>query len=170
MPPPDPNPTPLPESEPTVKITMLAALAIVTAAATLPMAAVAHADTKYDFLSPSGNINCSMSLQSDFVLDGVTQTGSNYVQCELSDYTWQLPHACPSKVVGVAFRSDDTAPPVAGCWKFPNQLPLPWPTLNYGQTRTVGVITCESEPSGVTCTNSNTGHFFRVSRDSYDVG
>jgi hypothetical protein len=165
-----PRPNTLPESEPTMKITMLAALAIVTAAATLPMAAVAHADTEYDFLSPSGNINCSMSLQSDFVQDGVTQTGSNYVQCELSDYTWQLPHACPSKVVGVAFRSDDTAPPVAGCWKFPNQLPLPWPTLNYGQTRTVGAITCESEPSGVTCTNSNTGHFFRVSRDSYDVG
>jgi fatty acid CoA ligase FadD9 len=112
----------------------------------------------------------AMYPQSDFVLDGVTQTGSNYVQCELSDYTWQLPRACPSGVVGVAFRSDDMAPPVAGCWKFPNQLPLSWPTLDYGQTRTVGAITCESEPSSVKCTNSNIGHFFRVSRESYDVG
>lgn len=153
-----------------MKVTMIAALSVMAAAATLPLAAVAHADTDFDCLSPSGNVNCSMSLQSDFVLDGIAQTGSNYVQCELSDYAWQLPHACPSGVVGVEFRSDDTAAPDAGCWKFPDQLPLSWPTLNYGQTRTVGAITCESEPSGVKCTNSNTGHFFRVSRESYDVG
>jgi len=154
----------------TTKTTVAPAFWLSTAAATIGLAAPAHADTKYDFLSPSGNINCSMSLQSDFVQNGVKQTGSNDVQCELSDYTWQLPQDCPSKVVGAAFRSDATAPPTAGCWKYPNQLPLPWPTLNYGQTRTIGAITCDSEPSGVTCTNSNTGHFFRVSRDSYDVG
>jgi hypothetical protein len=148
----------------------LALIATAPAATTTALAATAHADMEYDFLSPSGNINCSMSLQSDFVQNGVKQTGSNVVQCELSDYTWQLPQDCPSKVVGVAFRSDDTAPPVAGCWKYPNQLPLPWPTLNYGQTRTVGAITCDSEPSGIKCTNANTGHFFRVSRESYDVG
>jgi hypothetical protein len=153
-----------------MKIAMIAALSIATAATALPLAAIAHADTEYGFVAPSGNINCSMSLQSDFVNNGIKQTGSNIVQCELGDYTWRLLQGCPSKVVGVAFRSDDTAPPVAGCEKYPNQLPLPWPTLNYGQTRTVGAITCDSEPSGVTCTNSNTGHFFRVSRESYQLG
>ncbi|OBG27151.1 hypothetical protein [Mycobacterium sp. E3198] len=153
-----------------IKIAELALIATAAAATATALPPTAHADTKFDFLSPSGNINCSMSLQSDFVLNGVKQTGSNYVQCELSDYTWQLPQACPSGVVGVAFRSDDTEPPRAGCWKFPNQTPLPWPTLDYGHSRTVGAITCDSEPSGVTCTNSNTGHFFHVSRESYQLG
>jgi hypothetical protein len=44
------------------------------------------------------------------------------------------------------------------------------PTLDYGQTRSLGPITCDSEPSGMTCTDSSTGHFFRVSRDSYQLG
>jgi hypothetical protein len=43
-------------------------------------------------------------------------------------------------------------------------------TLDYGQTKSVGVMTCASEPSGVTCTDTSTGHFFRVSRDSYELG
>lgn len=43
------------------------------------------------------------------------------------------------------------------------------PTLDYGQTHTIGTITCDSEPAGVTCTHSSTGHFFRLSRDSYQL-
>ena len=46
----------------------------------------------------------------------------------------------------------------------------PPPTLGYGQTRSVGTITCDVEPSGVTCTDSSTGHFLRLSRDSYQLG
>jgi hypothetical protein len=46
----------------------------------------------------------------------------------------------------------------------------PWPTLDYGQTRSLGAITCDSEPSGMTCTDAGSGHFFRLSRDSYQVG
>jgi hypothetical protein len=56
------------------------------------------------------------------------------------------------------------------CEKYPNQLPLPSPTLGYGQTGSLGVITCTSEPFGITCTNTATGHFFRLSNESYDVG
>jgi hypothetical protein len=144
----------------------------VAAAVTIGFAAPAHADTEYDFLSPSGNINCSISLQSPFAVNGVEYSGNNFVQCELADHTWQPPGGCPTGegVVGAAFRADATAPPVVVCEKYPNQLPLPWPTLAYGETRRVGVITCDSELSGVTCTNSNTAHFFRISRESYDVG
>jgi hypothetical protein len=42
-----------------------------------------------------------------------------------------------------------------------------WPALAYGQTRSLGALTCDSEPSGMTCTDGSTGHFFRISRDSY---
>jgi hypothetical protein len=31
----------------------------------------------------------------------------------------------------------------------------------------VRAITCGSEPYGVTCTDDSSGHFFRVSRESY---
>ncbi len=43
-------------------------------------------------------------------------------------------------------------------------------TLDYGQTLTQGAITCTSELSGVTCTDTATGHFIRVARESYDLG
>jgi hypothetical protein len=42
--------------------------------------------------------------------------------------------------------------------------------LNYGQTRSAGAITCDSERPGMTCTDSGTGHFFRLSRESYQLG
>lgn len=55
-----------------------------------------------------------------------------------------------------------------------SQLPDPrlgyFPTLDYGQTHSLGTITCDSEPAGVTCTDSSTGHFFQVSSDSYQLG
>jgi hypothetical protein len=46
----------------------------------------------------------------------------------------------------------------------------PWPVLDYGQVRSLGAITCESERDGVTCTDTGSGHFFRLSQESYDVG
>ena len=157
----------------TMKITALAGIATATIAGSIAVPAIAHADTQeQDFLSPSGNINCSITLDAPFNMNGVENPGNNVVQCEVVDPTWQAPHTCPTtvNVAGVAMRADATAPPVVDCEKYPNQLPLPWPTLDYGQTRTLGVFTCDSEPSGIRCTNSNTGHFFRLSRESYEVG
>jgi hypothetical protein len=29
---------------------------------------------------------------------------------------------------------------------------------------------CESQPAGVICTDTGTGHFFRISRDSLELG
>ena len=46
----------------------------------------------------------------------------------------------------------------------------PWPTLDYGQRRSLGAITCASEPSGISCTDSGTGHFFRLAQQSYELG
>jgi hypothetical protein len=44
------------------------------------------------------------------------------------------------------------------------------PTLDYGQTRSHGPFTCDSEPAGVTCTDNSTGQHFFVSTDSYQLG
>ncbi len=43
------------------------------------------------------------------------------------------------------------------------------PALEYGNSKTVGTLTCDSEPSSVTCTDSSSGHFFRISRDFYQL-
>lgn len=145
-----------------------------SAAVTVGLSAPASADDTEDanFLSPSGNINCSIMLEPAFVANGVNNSGNNDVQCEVVDHTWQPPEGCPPsvEVVGASMRADATDPPVVVCAKYPNQLPLPWPTLAYGQKQTLGAISCDSELSGITCTNTNTGHFFRLSSDSYDVG
>ena len=42
--------------------------------------------------------------------------------------------------------------------------------LNYGQTLANGSITCKSEQAGITCTDATTGHFFRIARESYQLG
>jgi hypothetical protein len=56
-----------------MKTLRIALLATATAAATILPAATAHADpTQYDnFLSPSGNINCSIMLEPPFAANGV---------------------------------------------------------------------------------------------------
>jgi hypothetical protein len=50
------------------------------------------------------------------------------------------------------------------------EFPAVQETLAYGQARSFGSITCESEYTGMTCTDTSTGHYFRVSRDSYELG
>ena len=50
------------------------------------------------------------------------------------------------------------------------EFPTPEQTLAYGQTRSLGTITCDSEYTGMTCTDSSTGHYFRVAREIYQLG
>jgi hypothetical protein len=44
------------------------------------------------------------------------------------------------------------------------------PILEYGQTSSAGSITCDSEPEGMTCTDISSGHYFRMSRESNELG
>lgn len=158
-----------------MKITLIGALWIATAATALPLAGIAHADdTRYTFLSPSGNIGCEMNDDAG---------GRIYAVCKTQDPTWAAP---PSEYCQQAEVPGATGGPGSdlqlGQGKTPcvgpsmNQFFFPpdplanHPTLGYGQTHSIGSITCDSEPSGVTCTDASTGHFFRVSRDSYQVG
>ncbi len=43
------------------------------------------------------------------------------------------------------------------------------PILGYGSRTVAGPISCDSQPSGVTCTDTTTGHFFQMSREKYDL-
>jgi uncharacterized protein DUF6636 len=136
----------------------LALIVSATVAATIGFAGTARSDDSYDFQSPSGNIGCSL------------HTGG--VSCEVVDYTWFIPRPPDYQMGGRGnvFVLERGSAPVAGVWHSDHQFPDGSPTLDYGQSRTAGTITCDSENAGMTCTDSSTGHFFRVSRESYQVG
>jgi hypothetical protein len=44
------------------------------------------------------------------------------------------------------------------------------PALDYAQAQSAGAIACSTEQSAVKCTDVSTGHFFRVSQHSYELG
>ena len=180
-----------------VQIGKLALIATATAVVTLVSAATAHAcgcggsvDPAYithTFWSPSGNIACEYQVGFD------SDPNKGFVDCEVSDHTWVAPRdpSCAGRhvdgdelsMIGEASQPLDAGPddpvyrgfrlglPTWGCYSGSGPLGGPHEsTLEYGQTLSVGPITCDSEPSGVTCTGSSTGHFFRVSRESYQLG
>lgn len=157
----------------TAMITRLTLIATMTAAASIGLVAPAYADNNYLFLSPSAAIGCAMENDN--------RDGTAYAVCRIQDPTWVAP---PSGVCQLASIPGAIGQPGsdlqlrqgnAPCLgAHMRQLPDPrlgnFPTLDYGQSHTVGAITCDSEPSGVTCTDSSTGHYFRVSRESYQLG
>lgn len=151
--------------------TALALIATAAAAAAVSLAGPAHARTYDYFQSPSGNIGCEMINNDD---------GTAFAACKLKDHTWVAPVAPLTSGGDCEYSGSDLMllqgdAPCAGFWPSQTFL-LQQPqygglqTLAYGQTRSIGAITCDSEPSGVTCTDSSTGHFFRVSRESYELG
>ena len=156
-----------------MKIKMIAAFSIATAAA-LPLAAIANAcggggdfPSDYEFVSPSGNIVCTMYADN---------TGAN---CEVREHTWAVPvsthgpygRACHFSFGGLEFFVSKSKPGNLGCYEGGSKFDTPGlETLDYGQTYSRGAITCGSEPSGVTCTDTATGHYFRVSRENYELG
>jgi len=144
------------------KSTTLALIAGATVAATIAFPATAQAGVAPSFQTPSGNILCWMA--------------ENAASCHIVDYTYsvqQLPADCTSSDWPSSFKLYAGKPPYLRCnGSAPGTYlgPRTDETLDYGQSRSVGVMTCSSEPLGVTCTDASTGHFFRVSRDSYRLG
>jgi hypothetical protein len=129
-------------------------------------AVTAHADVSItNFQSPSGNISCSLSS----LAPGSYGPGGSTVQCDVGDRTWAAPD-CPQNRPAVFMLGTSSAAPTVTCHTVGTLLVPGVPSLDYGQTRSSGPITCDSEPSAMTCTNTSTGHFFRVSRESYQVG
>jgi hypothetical protein len=118
-------------------------------------------------VTPSGNIICSIYA------DG---SGAN---CEIREHTWVAPAStdgpfgrpCDFSFGGLEFYVSQAKPANLGCYEGVSNFDAPSPrSLGYGQTQSRGVITCDSEPFGVTCTDTATGHFFRVSRENYELG
>jgi hypothetical protein len=156
-----------------MRVKMTAALSVASAAA-LPLAAIANAcggggdiPEDHDFVTPSGNIACSIYSDS---------SGAN---CEVREHTWVAPastngpygRACDFNFGGLEFYVSQAKPANLGCYEGASNFDAPSAkTLDYGQIYSHGAITCGSELSGVTCTDTSTGHFFRISRENYALG
>ena len=125
------------------------------------------------FLTPSGNVGCQL---------GTNPAGAAYAWCKVDDHAWAAPDSgyCPAANVPGAIgepHGDDLqlSAGKSPCLGFVmSQLFFTGEyapaTLGYGQQQSVGTITCTVEQSGVTCTDSSTGHFFVASRDAYQLG
>jgi hypothetical protein len=152
----------------------IVAISVIAAATTLH-AAVVHADpasTEW-ITSPSGDVAC--------LLDDGSSPDMQYgqIQCVAINPNWapppRLPH-CPDPHQPVFFlasaqpqRGEGTPGALLQCYQNTNlDPPADLKTLAFGQTLSAGPITCDSEPTGIRCTASN-GHFFRVSRESYEL-
>jgi hypothetical protein len=112
------------------------------------------------FQSPSGNIRCTMYTSTD---------GLGNARCEAVHHDWVA--AAPANCQlnwGDRVDLEQGSPAEVGCYG--QELPAPTHTLEYGQLQTIGSIRCDSQPTGITCLDTNTWHFFSVSRETLQLG
>ena len=146
---------------------MVAGVCTAIAAATIGSAGSSHASPfSAQFQSPSGDISCNLVNYPPLDKLGF---GKNFVQCDIVNQSWVPPRPPPPG------RADATSSlvlmrgqlPIVGY--SPGNLAASDP-VNYDQPLSAGALTCSSEQSTVRCTDASTGHFFRVSRESYELG
>jgi len=143
-----------------MKPTATVAVCVTLAAVALALASHARADSYESFQTPSGNIYCGIGMSNT----------TAFADCEIRDHTWVAPPR-PTPCMGAwgdRFTLRQGAAARMSCHSDTVQGPG-FPVLQYGQTQSVGSITCQSQPSGVTCTDNSTGHYFRVARDNYEL-
>jgi len=116
-------------------------------------AASASADST-GFTSPSGNIGCILS--------------DDLVRCDIGERDWgppPRPADCPEySDYGQGILLHPTGPARFVCAG--DTAMGGGPALPYGQFQAGGGMSCNSEPSGMRCSNSD-GRGFRISRKGY---
>jgi len=143
--------------KPTVTVAVLLAVA---ATALTPAAPTARADSYESFQSPSGNIDCGIA----------SSNGTIFAACEIRDYTWSPPPRPTPCMGGFGDRISIEQGGAAKMSCHSDTLKGDgYPVLAYGQSKSLNSISCRSEISGMTCTDSSTGHYFLLARDSYDL-
>ncbi|WP_081290702.1 DUF6636 domain-containing protein [Mycobacterium asiaticum] len=120
----------------------------------------AHAAGLEFFQTPSGNIGCGIGPMES----------SAFAGCEIREHSYPVPPR-PNPCMGAwgsRISMHQGAPAQMSCHS-DTILGTGYPVLQYGQTRSFNSITCESQESGITCTDHSTGHYFRLSRDAYEL-
>jgi hypothetical protein len=150
---------------------MIAGVCAIVGAATIGLAGSAHANPyAMQFQSPSGDITCNLvNYPPDHKDDIAFGFGKNFVQCDIVNQRWLPPQPPPPG------RADATSTVVLVRGQLPilsyspGTLAASEPAYN-NQPLSAGAITCTTEQSTIKCTDVSTGHFFRVSQDSYELG
>jgi hypothetical protein len=159
--------TPTPPASPATPITTVTVTApppvTVTATPTPTPATIPagqHVADDAPFQSPSGNIQCATFTYGP---------GGHTVRCEVTDHQWVAtePDGCQMNW-GDRVGLEEGSPAVFGCYG--QEMPAPTHTLEYGQIQTLGSLSCDSETVGITCIDTNTGHYFSVSRETVHLG
>jgi len=107
------------------------------------------------FASPTGNIGCYIDRSS--------------VRCDIGDRDWEPPKAPKSCDLdygqGIALPAGGAADFVcAGDTALGGG-----DALDYGRSIAAGLLRCESEESGMTCRDTETGRGFTISKQSYEI-
>jgi hypothetical protein len=105
------------------------------------------------FTSPSGNIGCYIDKKT--------------VRCDIDQRDWQPPKAPSSCQLdygqGISMNAGGSPSFVcAGDTALGGGKPLA-----YGQSIGAGLLRCESEESGMSCTDAESGRGFTISKESY---
>ncbi len=134
---------------------LISALAVAGASAAFLGAPAAGADS-VGFTSPSGNIGCIL--------------GDDLLRCDIGERDWSPPPRpadCPEfSDYGQGIVVHPTGPArfvCAGDTAMGGGEILP-----YGQYQAGGGMSCNSEPAGMRCSNSD-GHGFALSRQAYQI-
>jgi hypothetical protein len=147
---------------------MITGVCAAIAAATIGFPASSHASPfSEQFQSPSGDISCNLV---NVPPTDQHSLGKNFVQCDIANHSWVAPQPPPQG------RPDATSTfllvrgqaPIVGY--SPGTVGDAGPMLVGAQTPHGGAIACSTEQSAVKCTDTSTGHFFRVSPESYELG
>lgn len=141
-----------------VQVAAVAVGAAVVWAAPMPTAAAVDWTT---FGSPSGNIVCRISELA--------------ATCRIAERDWAAPvlgdPICGSLPADILHIAAGAMGSMILCRESsgPIETAVPEFALPYGESVAAGQLTCTSAPSGVTCTDSGSGNYFRVSRESYEI-
>lgn len=144
----------------TLTVAVLSSAVAFAAGATPFGLSTAHADTIKAFQTPSGNIACT----------GGDADGGD-VACDIAEHSWTPPPRPPDCHLGGwgdRFSLHHGQAPVMRCHGDTLRVPG-LAVLDYGQTIVLGAITCDSQTTGMTCTDTSTGDFFVMSRDTYEL-
>lgn len=108
------------------------------------------------FTSPSGNIGCILS--------------EKLLRCDIDERNWTPPPRaadCPDMIgYGQGISLNPTGPATFVCAG--DTTLRGGPPLAYGEYQAGGGMSCNSEPSGMRCSNSD-GHGFFLSRQRYQL-
>jgi uncharacterized protein DUF6636 len=107
------------------------------------------------FSSPTGNIGCYIDRKS--------------VRCDIGDRDWKPPRAPKSCELDWGQGIELTAGSAADFVCAGDTTLGAGDALDYGRSIGAGLLICESEESGMTCRDTETGRGFTISKQGYEI-